>query len=475
MKSHHTSKTKIVATLGPSSTDKKAIGALITAGMNVARLNFSHGDHDSHLALIQGIRTQSEHLKTPVAILADLGGPKIRIGDFAEGQVTLVRGAKFTLTTRKVEGSSDIVEVNYSRLPHEVSKDTHIMLNDGRVVLRVLEVKNGTDIHTLVEVGGMIRSRRGVNVPGTSLSIPTITAKDKKDIGFCVRHNVDFITLSFVRHEQDIADLRRILKDHAPNINIVAKIETLQAMERLEAIIEAADAVMVARGDLAIEIPREDVPLAQKRIITLANQFGKPVITATQMLDSMKHEEAPTRAEVNDVANAILDGTDAVMLSDETAVGDHPALAVEVMRRIAERVEDSVFYDEQCSGRTWPVRNAMDSITAAIARVSRSTSACAIVALSESGYTGRLVARHRPRRPIIVLTPNKKTYYQSLLTFGCIPVEAPVITSTKDALTHARKALRSFKLGTKGDTFVLGAGLPLGKPGPTNMLLIETL
>ncbi len=445
------------------------------AGMNVARLNFSHGDHESHGALISQIRSESARLGIPVAILADMGGPKIRIGDFIGGHVTLEKGVKFTLTTNKVEGTQSIVSVNYEKLPLEVGVGTRIMLNDGRLVLRVLSVAHDTDIRTVVEVGGMIRSRRGVNVPGASLSIPTLTAKDRKDVAFCVEQNVDFITLSFVRHEKDITDLRKILKDRAPNINIVAKIETVQAMERLEAIVEAADAVMVARGDLAIEIPREDVPLAQKQIITIANRTGKPVITATQMLDSMKHEETPTRAEVNDVANAILDGTDAVMLSDETAVGDHPALAVGIMRRIAKRVEESVFYDEQCAGRAWPVRNAMDAITAAIARVSRSTSACAIVALSESGHTGRLVARHRPRRPIIVLTPNKKTYFQSLLTFGCIPVEAPIVTTTKEALAHARSALRAFKLGTKGDTFVLGAGLPLGKPGPTNMLLIETL
>ncbi len=465
-------KTKIVATLGPSCADEKTMTAMVKAGMNVARANFSHGSHEEHRALIEKMRAVSEKTRIPVAILQDLSGPKIRIGDFVDGAITLKKGATFTLTTKKVPGTVDRVYLNYSKLPREVKKGQDILLNDGKVRLHV-EKTTPTDIVTTVVVGGMIRSRRGVNVPGADLSIPAITAKDKLDIVFGKEVGVNFVTLSFVRHARDIENLRTLLGDTANEVGIIAKIETTQAVENIDAIIAAADGIMVARGDLAIEIPKEEVPIVQKTIILKCNQVGKPVITATQMLDSMKEHPVPTRAEVSDVANAIFDGTDAVMLSDETAVGLNPALAIETMAGIAQKIEASSLYHDEYYRRVHSSQNSVDAVTSSIVRTAHTTEAKAIVAFSESGYTGRLVARHHPQQPIIVLTPHKKTFFQSLLNFGCYPHDAPIITSIEEAIDLAKKALKDYGLGKKGDTFVLGAGLPLGKSGPTNTMLIE--
>lgn len=465
-------KTKIVATLGPSCADQKTMTEMVKAGMNVARVNFSHGTHDDARSLIQNIRAVSEKTKTPVAILQDLCGPKIRIGDFVDGHITLKKGASFTLTTKKVPGTLERVYLNYAKLPREVKKGQDILLNDGKVRLHV-EKTTDSDIVTTVVVGGMIRSRRGVNVPGANLSIPAITAKDKLDVVFGISMGVNFVTLSFVRHAKDIEQLRTILGEHAQDVGIIAKIETTQAVENIDAIIAAADGIMVARGDLAIEIPKEEVPIAQKTIILKCNQAGKPVITATQMLDSMKEHPVPTRAEVSDVANAIFDGTDAVMLSDETAVGEHPALAVETMSGIARKIEWSELYRSEYADRMHQTQNNVDAVTSAIASTAHIINAKAIVAFSESGYTGRLVARHRPIQPILVLTPNKKTFYQTLLCFGCYPELTAVIKRLRDAKALAKKTLVARKLAVQGDTFVLGAGHPFGESGPTNMMLIE--
>ncbi|MCA9361798.1 pyruvate kinase, partial [Candidatus Kaiserbacteria bacterium] len=318
-------KTKIVGTLGPNSSDIKTISAMLEQGLTVARINMSHGDHDEHAKKIATARRAANATKRPLAILQDLSGPKIRIGDFETEEVTLLPGHEFILTTKKCVGTVDRVYVNYPKLPQEVKEDSILFLNDGKQKLRIKKITKH-EIHTVVCTGGTIRGRRGVNVPDGNLSVSSLTTKDKKDLKFGLAQGVDFVTLSFVRSADDIHRLRKLIgKEH--DVAIVAKIETKQAIDNLEAIVAAADAIMVARGDLAIETPLEKVPLLQKRIIKLANYAGKPVITATQMLDSMRIATTPTRAEVADIANAILDGTDAIMLSDETAVGNHPATA----------------------------------------------------------------------------------------------------------------------------------------------------
>lgn len=464
--------TKIIATLGPASSEECILKRMLRAGMNVARINFSHGDHISNGALIDAVRKASAQTGIPVALLQDLGGPKIRIGDFTTDTVTLVPKKQFVLTTEKIQGSVERVSVNYKKLPMEVHKGANILLNDGKVQLCVLKTTPATVVCEVV-VGGTIRGRRGVNVPGARLSVSAITPKDKKDLAFGLSQGVHFVTLSFVRYAHEVHTLRRLLGSHQKTVGIIAKIETQEAVDNLDEIVAAADAIMVARGDLAIEIPREQVPLVQKRIIRACNQAGKPVITATQMLDSMREHEVPTRAEVNDVANAILDGSDAIMLSDETTVGQFPVAAIETMNAIAQTVEkDGAAYRQReayaHSGDTVAI-----SIAAAVAHEAEALTATAVVALTETGKTARLIARHRIPQPILVLTPWPSTFFQSLLVYGCIPVLGPAIASLADALTVTRRELRRAGLATKGNRFVLGAGMPFRKSGSTNLMIVE--
>ncbi len=471
--SHANAKTKIVATLGPASCDKPTIRSLLEAGMTVARCNMSHGDHAAHAALMATARAAARAAKRPLALLQDLCGPKIRIGDFSTESVELHRGSAFTLTTERCVGDASHVSVSYAKLPREVASGMRIFLNDGKLELEVVSTTD-TELHTSVIHGGVIRGRRGVNVPDASLSLSALTAKDRADVRFGIAQGVDLVTLSFVREARDITELRSLIR-RAPDIKIVAKIETKAAIANLDAIIDAADAVMVARGDLAIEVPPERVPLLQKQIIRAANRAGKPVITATQMLDSMRTSPVPTRAEVNDVANAILDGTDAVMLSDETAVGEHPARAVSTMARIARETEAHELFDERHAGWDFPPRSTCDAVSRSIVTSARALNARAIVALSESGYTGRMVARYRPRVPIVVVTPSEATFSMSLLSYGCEPVHIPRIKNLADARAAARRILKARGLAAPGDTYILGAGLPFGKPGATNMLLVERM
>jgi pyruvate kinase len=466
-------KTKIVATLGPSTSDQETIIKMLNAGMTVARFNMSHGDHESHAKLMRTARAASKAAGRPLAILQDLSGPKIRIGDLETEEVTLRDGEKFTLTTEKCIGNEHRAWVNYKKLPKEVPVGTHIFLHDGKIQLKIIEVTD-SEIHTEVVNGGTIRGRRGVNVPDAHLTLSTLTAKDKKDAAFGMQHGVDIFTLSFVREAKDIHQLRKLLAKR-PNAMIAAKIETKAAIENLDEILEAADAVMVARGDLAIEVPPEKVPLLQKKIIRAANRAGKPVITATQMLDSMRVSTVPTRAEVNDIANAILDGTDAVMLSDETAVGAHPSRAVSVMSRVARQVESSEHFAALMPMWDFKPVTRCDAVSRSITKTAITMQAKTIVAFSESGYTGRMVARYRPLIPILVLTPSKEAFNQSLLTYGCEPVLVRRVMHLSEAQAVARKILKEKGLCEKGDVFVLGAGMPFGKPGSTNMMLVERM
>jgi pyruvate kinase len=466
----YATKTKIVATLGPSSSTKEVIIDMLEAGMTVARFNMSHGSHEEHAKLMKTARLASKEAKRPLALLQDLSGPKIRIGDFTTESVTLENGATFTLTTVPCEGTVDKVWVNYKKLPKEVAENMTIFLNDGKINLKVRSITD-TDIVTEVINGGEIRGRRGVNVPDGNLTISSLTPKDRKDLVFGLAQGVDFVTLSFVRNAKDIQTLRGLIGDH--NVSIIAKIETKTAIDNLDSIIESADAIMVARGDLAIEVPAARVPLLQKKIIQKANHAGKPVITATQMLDSMRLSVVPTRAEVNDVANAILDGTDAVMLSDESAVGNHPARAVHTLSRVAKETEkDDIFTERQTAWDFKPL-TIYDTVSRSITKAVRTVGAKAIVAFSESGYTGRMVARYRPQVPILVLTPHQKTYNRSLITFGCEPALVPKVKHLVDAQKIARKVLIARGHAVEGDIFVLGAGIPFGAPGATNLMLVE--
>ncbi len=444
---------------------------MLDAGMTVARFNMSHGSHEEHAALMQTARSASKSAKRPLALLQDLSGPKIRIGDFETEMVTLEEGQDLVLTTTPCTGTKDRVWVNYEKLPQEVAAGMTIFLNDGKIMLKVTEVTD-TEVRTTVENGGEIRGRRGVNVPDGKLSISSLTPKDRKDLKFGLAQGVDFVTLSFVRTADDIRTLRKLIgKEH--DVMIVAKIETKTAIDNLDEIIEAADALMVARGDLAIEVPAARVPLLQKKIIQKANHAGKPVITATQMLDSMRNAPVPTRAEVNDVANAILDGTDAVMLSDESAMGEYPARAVRTMAKIAHETENDPIFMERQKVWDFPPQTVCDVVSRSIVHAVRIVHARAIVAFSESGYTGRMVARYRPQVPILVLTPHQKTYLRSLITFGCEPVLVTPAKQLADAQKLARRALVSRGLAEEGDVYILGAGIPFGAPGATNAMLVD--
>lgn len=468
-------RTKIVATIGPASSDPKMLAALIKAGMNVARVNFSHGDHAEQGAKMENIRTVAAAVGEPIAILQDLCGPKVRIGDFTEGSVTLVKGQTFTLSTTPCAGTKDKVFIGYPHLHKEVKKGSVILLDDGRRTLVVQSVR-GTNVITTVTVGGTIKGRRGVNAPGAFCKVSAITAKDKVDLAFGLEQKVDFIALSFVRSAEDVKKLRALIVKQSPKHvpGIISKIETPEAVKDIDAIIAESDGIMVARGDLAVEVSAENVPFIQKHIIRACVAAGKPVITATQMLESMVKSPVPTRAEVADVANAILDGTDAVMLSEESALGEFPLEAVTMMAKIARETENQPTYRSLFKHFLKREEYGLvDALGRAVAETAIRLDARAIVALSESGYTGRMIARHRPMQPIIVFTPHETTARKLALSFACHPM---LVTSFETVLTvidEGKKAILKEKLATKGDRIILVAGVPLGKAGNTNMLMVQ--
>ncbi len=466
-------KTKIVATIGPVSENEKTMTEMVKSGMNVARLNFSHGDYKEHGHRIRLARKVSKKLSTPIAVLQDLSGPKIRIGEFYKERIVLNPGQMFTLTVKKCVGDEKKVFVNYKNLPKELKKGSIVLLDDGKKKLRVLKI-SGDDIHCRVQVGGETKGKRGVNLPGAYLKISSITKKDKKDLDFGIKNNVDFVALSFVRRPEDISDLRKILRSKKSDAGIIAKIETAEAIENLDKIIELSDGIMVARGDLAIEVPAQDVPLLQKMIIKKCNRAGKPVITATQMLESMIKSPVPTRAEVSDVANSILDGTDAIMLSEETTLGDYPVVAVKTMAEVARATEGqrrSTDYDEE----TITEKGVVDSVSESIVKTAEDIRAKAIVALTESGFTARMISRFRPKQPIIVMSHKEKVYNKMALSFGCLPMPTESFAHIDHATATISKFMVEKKLARKGDKVVVAAGLPYGKVGGTNMLLVHVV
>lgn len=467
-------KTKIVATLGPASAQEDVLPKMIEAGLNVARLNFSHGNFEEHQRSLDMVRKFAKKLNKPLAVLQDLSGPKIRIGEFYQERVMLTAGDDFVLTTEKCVGDEHRAFISYADLPKEIKPGEPILLDDGKKKLEVVKVK-GNEIHCKVIVGGETKGRRGVNLPGTDLKISCLTDKDRKDLLFGVKNDVEFIALSFVRKASDIEELRAILKKKKSNARIVAKIETPQAIENFESILQAADGFMVARGDLAVEVPMERVPVLQKRIISRARQFGKPVIVATQMLESMINSPVPTRAEVNDVANAILDGTDAVMLSEESTLGKFPVEAVETMKRIALYTEANYPHKHVEKETEDGSDSVVDSVTESVVNAAKEVGAQAIVALTESGFTPRMVSRHRPAQHIVVLTPNEQTRLRMALSFGCYTYKMKSFQSIGQVVNEARKVLVEKDFAKKGDRFVIVAGVPFGHAGGTNLMMVETV
>ena len=468
-------KTKIVATIGPATESKAVLGKLVDAGLNVMRLNFSHGDFAEHQTRVNNLREVMKEKGQFVGILQDLAGPKIRIGEFYKECVTLVPGESFTLTTDKIVGDEHNAYVNYPTLPKELKKGHLVLLDDGKKKLEVISTTQKT-IKCKILVGGETKGKRGVNLPGAYLKISSITEKDRKDLEFGIKNKVDFVALSFVRRPEDIEELRVLLKKVKSEAMIVAKIETEEAVENIDAIIRLTDAVMVARGDLAIEIGAENVPMIQKQIIKKCRLAGKPVITATQMLESMIKFPIPTRAEVSDVANAILDGTDAIMLSEETTLGDYPLEAVKMMTTVALRVEKEYPRKDviRQKGRIDEIV-VSDCVSDAVVEIAENTAASFIAALTYSGKTARTISRFKPLQPILAISPKEKTCQQLSVSFGCLPICVQKISGTVDAMDFLRKYLTQNKIAKKGEKVVITSGWPFGKNIDTNMLIVETL
>ncbi len=468
-------KTKIVATIGPATESEKALTKLLRQGLNVVRMNFSHGDFAEHQKKIVNGRAASKKTGIPVAFLQDLGGPKIRTGEFDNdsGRVTIKKGKTFTLTARKIKGTEEICHVGYSKLPKEIKVGHRIMLDDGKKELRVTKIK-GTDIICKVVHGGELKGRRGVNLPDTEISISSLTPKDLKDLEFGIRNKVDFVALSFVRCPKDVLELRKILNKAGSKAHIISKIETPQAVENIDEIIDISDGIMVARGDLAIEMPAEDVPLIQKSIINKCNHVGKPVITATQMLESMIHTSVPTRAEVSDIANAILDGTDAVMLSEETTLGSYPIESVEVMSRVARRVENDFLHEQLLYGSDkFNPTDVSESVSASAVKIAHSVGAKFIVALTNSGKTARILSRHRSKLSILAFSPDTNTVQKLNLNFGVASFGIKKYTDFAHAVSDIRKAVQKKRCAIKGDKFVIVGSRPFGKSSTSNMLVVE--
>ncbi len=464
-------KTKIVATIGPVTESKKQLLKLMKAGMDVARLNFSHGDFDEHGARVENIREIEKETGLGVAILQDLGGVKIRIGDFADDQIVLKRGQKFILTTKKIIGDQQKVHINYKKLPQEIEIGQKVLLDDGTKELKVIAIK-GNEIITKVINGGMIRSRRGVNIPDARLSVSALTPKDKKDLEFGFKYDVDFVAISFVRQAKDILQLRKILEKNNSRAQIVAKIETPEAIENIDEIISATDVIMVARGDLAVEVPAQEVPHLQRMMIEKCQIKGRPVIVATQMMESMIKNPVPTRAEVSDVSNAILNGADAVMLSAETTVGDFPVEAVTMMTEIAKRTEQEIKYKPVKDNEKY-TKNTVNAVSQSVIRTALDVEAKCIVALTESGYTARKISRYRPAQKIITLTPDRKTIKQLKISYGCYPEYIGGFHTVSETVAETKKILAERNIVKKGDKIVIVAGIPFGQSGTTNMMIVE--
>lgn len=468
-------RTKIVCTIGPASEDVKIIKGLMRGGMDVARLNFSHGTLAEHEERIKNLRQAVGQTGKRIGILMDTRGPEVRLGSFKNGEVELQGGDYFTLTTEQITGDESRVSVNYKGLPHDLTTGVRILIDDGIIALKVLQIKD-TDIICVVEHGGTLASRKSINLPGISVSLPSLSVEDKRDIIFALEQRVDLLAASFIRSANDVIAIRQLVEEQNEQIKIIAKIENEEGINSFNEILEVADGIMVARGDLGVEIPAEDVPLVQKKLISACNRAGKPVITATQMLDSMIRNPRPTRAEASDVANAIFDGTDALMLSGETAAGSFPLEAVETMSRIAKRTEDALEYKKVLDYFDPRIQKTVtDTISSATCRASQELGAAAIISSTESGHTARMVSKYKPRAPIIASTPNERVASELTLTWGVYPLLTAYNYNTDDVFENAVKAALAARLISSGDLIIFTAGAPVGLTGTTNYLRIETV
>ena len=467
-------KTKIVCTIGPASRDPETLGRLMDAGMDVCRLNFSHGTHAEHAAMIKDIRRLAEERGRNIAILQDLAGPKIRTGGLADGEVELVPGAEIVLTNRDVPGDADEVGLTWAGLPRSLQPGDQVLLADGAMELEVVTADD-TDARCRVVNGGMLGSHKGINLPARSIDPPILSDKDRADLAFGLEQDVDWVALSFVRTAGDVREVKDLIRAAGKDTPLMAKIEKFEALEAIDEILAEADGLMVARGDLGVEIPLEQVPRAQKKLIAKANAAAKPVVTATQMLKSMVDSPRPTRAEVTDVANAIIDGTDAVMLSEETAVGRHPVAAVQVMVKVAADTE------AECVGGRRLRRDTDDdsmlSFDQAVAHTAVEMAvdirAAAIMTCTSSGSTTRLVARYRPAQTLLALTPEQKTARRLALVFGAVPVITPSAANAEEMESNALAAALDGGWVQPGEAVVLTAGLPLHVSGTTNLIKVS--
>ena len=466
-------KTKIICTLGPSTDKDGVLRELIANGMNVARFNFSHGSHEEHKGRLDLLKSLREELGKPVAALLDTKGPEIRLKDFKNGTEMLEAGQTFTLTTRDVEGTKEICSITYKDLPQDVAPGGTIMLDDGLIKLQIQTV-NDTDIVCTVLNNGKIKNKKGVNVPGVHLSMPYMSQRDKDDIIFGIEQGFDFIAASFVRTAQDVYEIRNLLNEYDSNIRIIAKIENREGVNNIDSILAAADAVMVARGDLGVEIDFTELPGIQKTIIDRSFSFGKPIVTATQMLDSMMVNPRPTRAEISDVANAIYDGTSAIMLSGETAAGAYPVEALKTMSAIAERTEQEGFH---LRGRTMDSNPGKISVSDATAHAAcltaRDVNAAAIVTVSESGTTARLLSKYRPQQPIIACVMREQVQRQLSLSWGITPLMMSLAHSTDELIEMSTALAKENGYLHNGELAVVTAGVPVGVSGTTNMIKIH--
>ncbi len=468
-------RTKIIATLGPTSSTKEMIEKLVKNGVDIVRLNFSHGSHAEHGKLIRTVREVSKKLGRPVGILQDLQGPKIRIGVIPSGKVNLKDGQSFIITTRQVPGTSEIVSTTYTHLTKDVHPGDPILVADGLLEFKVEKVE-GEDVICRVIHGGGLESHKGVNLPGTKLSTPSLTEKDKDDLAFGLREGVDFIALSFVRAPEDVMQLKELIRKSGQDVPVVSKIEKPEAVKAIDDIIAVTDAVMIARGDLGVEMNLEKVPFYQKIIIDKCIKKAVPVITATQMLETMRDYPTPTRAETSDVANAILDGTDAVMLSGETASGHYPVESVQMMVRIILETESHLRkHEEKFFHKISPEDTFSDTISRATCEAAYALDARAIIAFTQSGNTARLISKYRPFTPIIAFTPDETVRVRLLLNWGVQGYRIPTVYTFNEMIHEVESVLLKHQIAKRGDIFVVSAGAPLGKGKKTNAMMLHRL
>ncbi|NLK38919.1 MAG: pyruvate kinase [Clostridiales bacterium] len=470
-------RTKIVCTIGPSCNTKKVLEQMLRNGMNVARLNFSHGTHETHKKDIETFRRVRDRLGMPAAIMLDTRGPEIRLRDFKEGSASLKCGEEYLLTTEEILGDDRCGSINCESLPRQLSPGNTILIDDGRVSLKVIDADEKT-VRCKVECGGVISNRKGINIPNLYLDLPYLSEQDKKDIRFGIEQDVDFIAASFVRRKEDVITLRRFLDYYGGHsIKIISKIENLEGVENFDAILKHSDGIMVARGDMGVEVDYDRLPGIQKRFIRRCYQSGKMVITATQMLESMIKNPTPTRAEITDVANAVFDGTSAVMLSGETAVGKNPTLAVKVMAKIAERAEHDAFEMGAYKGFNHDMDSTdiTNAICDATCTTARDIKAKAIVVVTKGGQTARRMSKFRPNEPIVAATPVTKTYHQLSLSWGVYPVMARYQSTTDELFLHSVDCAKQLDLVADGDRVVITAGVPLGISGSTNIIKVQVV